>query len=174
MCERADIRRQFLHAELLQRLQDEQPAHEHTPRLLADWLCLLSAARLLGCGGFPIRRSIGSPRLAECLAVYPPGRRDEGILTIQAGLWTGLREWCHLSCEKLTADGPLAEGILAQFRAADPVGRPRLAGLNAVMIDWLERCRDHGWYLIADDDSLLDALELWLRAQGHGDQGDTT
>ena len=112
--------------------------------------------------------------MAKCLAMYPPGRRDEGIRPIQAGLWAGLREWCHLSREKLIADGPLAEDILAQFRAADPVGRPRLADLNAVMIDWLERCRDHGWYLIADDDSLLDALELWLRAQGHWDQGDAT
>ena len=81
---------------------------------------------------------------------------------MQAGLWSGLREWCHTYRERPVVDAALAEGILAQFRAADSVGRPRLTALNAIMIDWLERCQAQQWRLVADQDSLLDALESRL------------
>jgi len=81
---------------------------------------------------------------------------------MQAGLWAGLREWCHLTGQRPIVDAALGDGILAQFRAANLVDRPRLAAINAVMIDWLERCRTRDWRLIADQGSLLDAVERQL------------
>ena len=53
----------------------------------------------------------------------------------------------------------------SQFRAANALGRPRVGAVNTVMIDWLERCKDHGWELVTDKIPLLDAVENKLRSQ---------
>ena len=175
LSERSDFRRHFLYAELYRRLIEEAPTDTASPRHIEAWLCLLSATRILGHGQeLDFRTRISSSRLAKCLTIFPPGRPDEDLRPIQAGIWSGLREWCHLTREKLTVDPVLAEGILAQFRAASPVGRPRLSALNAVMIDWLERSRDCGWRLLADEDSLLGALEHRLHTHGPSDVGNET
>ncbi len=160
--EREWLRRPFCHPDLLQRVCAEEPTSSHSTRHIAEWLQLLCAARLLGCP-VPCQRSMGSSRVSEALHVLPPGPSDQGIEAMQAGLWAGVREWCHISGEQPVVDAALAEGILAQFHAARPVGRPRQAALNAVMIEWLERCQRQGWRLVADHDLLLDALELQLR-----------
>jgi hypothetical protein len=92
------------------------------------------------------------------LAAYPP-ITDKGIQPQQGWLWLGFREWLHLAQERFVADQSLAEQILGAFRAADPVGRRRLALLNAVMIDWLERSQRQGWLMITERESLFDALQ---------------
>jgi hypothetical protein len=94
-----------------------------------------------------------------------PGPIDQGIQVIQAGLWAGLREWCHITQQRLTTDSDLTKAILSQFRAANALGRPRVGAVNTVMIDWLERCKDHGWELVTDKIPLLDAVENKLRSQ---------
>lgn len=168
--ERVWLGQHFCDPALWQRIHAEQPATKGSPRHVAAWLQLLSAARLLGLDAAHLQ-PVGSLTISEALKVWPPGPVDEGIQSTQAGLWTGLREWCHLNGEELTVDAVIAEDILAQFRAADPVGRPRIAALNAVMIDWLERCQARAWHLVADSVPLLDALENQQRLQETGGPG---
>ena len=146
---------------LWRRLEAGQPAERQFPRRVAEWLQLLSAARLLD-RTVPSLRTADAGLLSEAAGVVPPGPADQGIQPMQAGLWAGLREWCHLTGQRPIVDAALGDGILAQFRAANLVDRPRLAAINAVMIDWLERCRTRDWRLIADQGSLLDAVERQL------------
>jgi hypothetical protein len=154
----------FHHAALPERVRAELPTSRHSPRHLAEWLQFFGAARLLD-------RRVSSVRLftltqlSQALEIFPPGLPDQGIQTIQARLWAGLREWCHISRAEPVADAVLAEGILAQFQVADPVDRPRLAAFNSVMIDWLERCEQQNWRLIAEPEPLLEALERHIRVQ---------
>ncbi len=163
--------RHFRHPALWQRVIAEQPANGHSPRHLAEWLQLFCAARLVDRPTIRLQ-PMDSRSLSDVLRVFPPGPPDEGIQRIQAALWAGLREWCHLSRERLIVDAELGNGILAQFRAADP-GSRRLAAISAVMIEWLERCRHQDWRLVVDQDSLFDALERRLRVQDTGGRGAT-
>ena len=160
--ERVWLARHFRDPALRLRLDAERPTNGHSPRQIAEWLQLFCAARLLD-RWTTYAPSVSSLQLSAALKVAPAGPPNWGIQPIQASLWAGLREWCHLTREQPIIDSTLAQGILAQFRAANPVGRPRLAALNAVMIEWLERCRGQGWRLVADNISLLDALESKLR-----------
>jgi len=157
----------FRHPALLQRVRAEQPTSSHSPRHLAEWLQLFGAVRLLD-RSLTHGQSACTLQLSEALKVLPPGQPDQGIRSMQAGLWGGLREWCHVSAERPIVNADLAEGILAQFRAAAPAGRPRLAAFNAIMIDWLERCQRNEWRLVVDHESLLDALESRLGVQDAG------
>lgn len=145
-------------------MRSEQPTSRRSPEHVAEWLQFFGAARLLDRRVSSIRR-FAFLQIPQALQVFPPGLPDRGIQSIQARLWAGLREWCHVSRAESVVDAVLAESILAQFRAADPVGRPRLAALNAVMIDWLERCEQQNWRLVVEQEPLLDTLERYIRSQ---------
>ena len=164
MDEREWIRPHFRDPALLERVHAERPTASHSPTHVSSWLQLFCATRLLD-RRMTHPRLTGPLSLAEVLKVAPPGQPDRGIQSMQAGLWAGLREWCHTYRERPVVDAALAEGILAQFRAADLVGRPRLTALNVIMIDWLERCQAQQWRLVVEQDSLLDALERQLHGK---------
>jgi hypothetical protein len=165
MGDEESVRRHFLDPALFRRLLAEQPTNRHASRHVADWLQLLSATRLLGYDA-AIRLQPMDPRvISEARNVWPPGPVDQGIQAIQAGLWAGLREWCHITQQRLIVPRDLTKAVLAQFRAANAAGHPRIAALNAVMIHWLECCQDQGWKLVADTVSLLNAVENQLRSQ---------
>jgi hypothetical protein len=159
--ERGWIRPHFRHSTLLERVETGAPRSSDSPRYIAEWLQLFCATQLLG-GARVTLPPAGALRLSEAIKVILPGPPDVGVQPMQASLWAGMRELCHLSGRRPTVDAAIAEGILAQFRAAKPVGRPRLAALNAIMIGWLERCRDQGWRLVVERDSIVDALEHQL------------
>ena len=168
MNEEAYIRRYFMHSAILRRLLSEQPKIRRNSRHLADWLTLFGAIRLLGHDEAVRLPMLDSRSICEALKIWPPGPVDQGIQMIQAGLWAGLREWCHISKQRLPVASDMATGILSQFRATDAVESPRVAALNAVMIDWLERCKDDGWNLVVDELSLLNALEYRLGFEAVG------
>ena len=144
MSEQECVRRHFLHPALFQRLLAEQPTNRHASRHVAEWLQLLSATGLLGHNTTMRLQPMDSRAISEALKVWLPGPIDQGIQAIQAGLWAGLREWCHITQQRLIVPPDLTKAVLAQFRAANAAGHPRIAALNAVMIDWLERCQDQG------------------------------
>ncbi len=139
----------FSHPALWRRVEAERPTPDHPPLHVAEWLQLLGGARLLN-PHLTLPRPASHPRLAAALALIPPGAPDEGIRPMQAGLWFGLREWCRLRQESVVVDASLGDAILAQFRAAAPVNRPRMTAFNAMMIEWLKRCHDRGWSLALD------------------------
>ncbi|MBI5130286.1 MAG: hypothetical protein HZA66_12655 [Rhodopseudomonas palustris] len=174
MSEQESVRRYFLHPALLQRLLAEQPTNGQASRHVAEWLQLLSATRLLGYDVTMRLQPMDSRAISEALKVWPPGPVDQGIQPIESGLWAGLREWCHIMQQPLIVASVTAEAILGQFRAADPLGRIRVAALNAVMIDWLERSQDQGWKLVADPVSLLHAVENQLRVKQKSEIGKET
>ena len=157
------VRRHFLHPALFKRLVSEQPTNRHPSRQVASWLQLLGATRLLGHDESLGIRPMSSQTICEALKVWPPGPKDQGIQAIQAGIWAGLREWCHITQSQMNVPPEIAEAVHAQFRAADAIDRPRVAALNAVMIDWLDRCKGHGWKIIADEVPLLNAVERQIQ-----------
>jgi hypothetical protein len=153
------VRRYFVHSALFERLVAEQPVNRPRPRHIAEWLQLLGAARLLNNEVTMRQQRIDSSAVLKALMLWPPRPADQGIQPIQAGLWAGLREWCHITQSQLVVPSELAEAVLAQFRVSDPQDRPRVSALNTVMIDWLERCKDNGWKLVCDESSLLTVVE---------------
>lgn len=100
--------------------------------------------------------------LLSAIAHWRPAPSLDRLQSIQAKLWGGLREWRRLSRQDLAVEGADGAVMLAQFRAADPQGRPRMRAFNGVMIDWLQRCEAAGWRLVAEDTSLKAALENQL------------
>jgi hypothetical protein len=160
--ERDWLKPYYCSSALLQRVNDERPTAKCAPRLVAGWLQLLSSARLLDCGVPDLRPADFQP-LAASLEIFGPGPPDEAIQGIQAGIWAGLREWCHLTQRQPSVDPKLAKGILAQFRSAS-ADRPRTQALNSVMIDWLERSEVQDWQLVADRIPLLD---VWKHRSLH-------
>jgi hypothetical protein len=153
------VRHYFVHSALFERLVAEKPINRPRPHHIAEWLQLLSAARLLNNEVTMRLQRINSSAVLEALMLWPPRPADQGIQPIQAGLWAGLREWCHITQSQLVVPSDLAEEVLAQFRVSDPQDRPRVSALNTAMIDWLERCKDNGWKLVSDESSLLTVIE---------------
>jgi len=165
MDERTWIAMRLRDPALLSRADLERAAIEGSPRRMAEWLCLFSAIRLLDRAATPL---LPTDRQLVCnaLSVYPPGPPDQAIQPIQALIWAGLRDWCHLTGQRIVVDPALAEGILAQFQAADTVGRPRRTAMHALLIDWLQRCRAEAWNLVVEREPLLDAIERQVAVQG--------
>ena len=99
MGERDWLGQHFCNPDLWRRVLVDQPAKGHSPRQIAEWLQLLSAARLLGCDGMDMR-PMGCQPVSKASEVLPLGPLNDGIQPMQAGLWAGLREWCHLTRER--------------------------------------------------------------------------
>jgi hypothetical protein len=95
MDERVWIRMHFRDPGLARRLHLEWPMEHSSPLHVSDWLQLLSAARLLDPTTMHMKL-VETRLIRDALGVVPPGPPGQGIQPMQAGLWAGLREWCHL------------------------------------------------------------------------------
>jgi hypothetical protein len=165
------MRKHFRDPALWRRIAAEQPTPERSPRQLVEWLGLFGAARLLD-------RIVPGPLamlpcpLSAILRLVTPEPGVHGIKPAQAAVWAGLREWCHLTRECLVIDPVVAERTLAEFRAtADPMCRSRVAALNIVIIEWLNRARRQDWRLVVERTPLLDAVERQLGVERTGPSG---
>jgi hypothetical protein len=156
--ESTEVRGFFQNEALSERLWDECPHPKHGVSDVGAWLQLLAAARLLAVAA-PSHspEPLGQKRLSALLQTYSP-TPNQSIQTQQGWVWHGLREWLFLTHETFVADQSLAEEVLRAFRGADADGRPRLAQLNSIMVDWLEHCKDQGW-LMASKESLFAVMQ---------------
>ena len=147
--DRTWMRDVFSKPELWTRLRVEQPSDRSNPLDVAAWLQFFGASRLINpdlC--LPAPDVV--PDIEAALKQFPPGPPDEGIQSIQAGMWFGLKEWCAANGVQVEVSPALGEAILAQFRAAAPPKGSILADVNQQMLVWLEGCRLKDWNLSAE------------------------
>jgi len=152
------IRAIFRHPALARRVAASQPRYTALPRETAEWLQSLSALRLLDDRSLDL--CLRPPlRVASALLLLFQGDGTQDVERIRVSLWAGLREWCHLSGDQPRVDAKQGQSMLVQMQAASPNAGARARALDMVMIDWLERCRDHDWRCVADKNSLKAAVD---------------
>lgn len=159
--ERVYLQRHFRHPDLTKRVIASQPSNHSAASKVSDWLGLFAAAGLIDNGSTSMPR-LDPGLVCAALNEWPPGPPNEAVQPIQTTVWAGFREWCRLGGQELKLDSALGEAILAQFRSAAQIGRARWAALDLVMIEWIERCQENDWWVVAEPTTLLQALRAQL------------
>jgi hypothetical protein len=117
---------------------------------------LSAALQLLGCsaliGVYVDKTRVGWPNIGqirEAIRFTAPKSDMVTIGHIQIQFWLGLREMARMQPGRITVQAALGNQVLTLWK--NSVGYTTKQNvLNVWMIDWLERCAQSGWMLIAD------------------------
>lgn len=91
-----------------------------------------------------------SGRLRRVLELAAPAPGATAIGHVQVQFWLGLREMARLRSDRVGVPAEAGEQVRGLWRVSAPPS-DRHAAFNAWMLDWLDRCSQAGWVLLADE-----------------------
>jgi hypothetical protein len=79
---------------------------------------------------------------------------------IEIQLWLGLQEMARLRSDRVSVPAEAGEGVRGLWKVSTPPTE-RHAAFNAWMLDWLDRCAQAEWLLLADDVPMAQGFAEW-------------